>query len=321
MDNKLRKTVLFTALICVTNFLYSLFGIDTILANKTYDYHKKWMDNLKDETQIYNLSIPGTHNSGALYSYIDLSGKCQDLSIKSQLNIGVRFLDIRLKNTKYGLQVVHSFVDQKQSFESVLQTCNSFLDENPSEFIFLSVKEDDVSTSDRPFSNTVNNLLERHVIQNKFHMSNLLPRNVAEARGKIIFMSRFEGSAYGLRCRDGWIDTENNSTTNTFDLIYARFHVQDYYDIEKYDYKIAEINRCLENKQEGRLNLNFASGYYSNSFPPLSASPVAKDVNKYLLREDVLVKNKDFGILACDFITEDLTDKIIKANTNVKQDF
>ena len=57
-----------------------------------------WMSKVDDNKKIVELSIPGTHDSGATHSIFDVAGKCQDLSIKQQLKIGVRFFDIRLDN-------------------------------------------------------------------------------------------------------------------------------------------------------------------------------------------------------------------------------
>ena len=62
-----------------------------------------WMSKLDDNTNITDLTIPGTHDSGANFDvpilppliYVPDTSKNQDLSIRNQLNIGVRYLDIR----------------------------------------------------------------------------------------------------------------------------------------------------------------------------------------------------------------------------------
>ena len=73
------------------------------------------------------MSIPGTHDSGATHSIFDVAGKCQDLDIETQLEIGVRFFDIRLQQVNDKFNVVHSFVDQGLTFDNVLKDLNSFL--------------------------------------------------------------------------------------------------------------------------------------------------------------------------------------------------
>ena len=59
--------------------------------------NSSWMMALDDDASLNSISIPGTHDSGALHSLAEISGKCQSLSIEEQLKIGVRFLDIRLQ--------------------------------------------------------------------------------------------------------------------------------------------------------------------------------------------------------------------------------
>ena len=58
---------------------------------------RPWMKEVSDDYLIKQMSIPGTHDSGATHSIFDVAGKCQDLRIQSQLNIGVRFFDLRLQ--------------------------------------------------------------------------------------------------------------------------------------------------------------------------------------------------------------------------------
>ena len=112
--------------------------IVTIIAlvpiNKNYE-SVNWMKQLDDKTLINEMVIPGSHDSGAMHSIFDVAGKCQDLSIKKQLKIGVRFLDIRLRLKNNELEVVHSFVEQKISFKSVLEDISYYISNNKSEFL------------------------------------------------------------------------------------------------------------------------------------------------------------------------------------------
>ena len=41
-----------------------------------------WMAKLDDNASLNSLTIPGTHDSGALHSLAEISGKCQSLPIK-----------------------------------------------------------------------------------------------------------------------------------------------------------------------------------------------------------------------------------------------
>ena len=111
---KLKKKSIFHFLVIICSVLF--ITIVSLVPINTTKSGSKWMSQVEDNYNIVDLSIPGTHDSGATHSIFDVAGKCQELSIKSQLNIGVRFLDIRLQLVNDDLNVVHSFVDQNLKF-------------------------------------------------------------------------------------------------------------------------------------------------------------------------------------------------------------
>ena len=86
-----------------------------------------WMHSLNDDVSLSQLSIPGTHNSGARYETWPGTSQCQDLSIDEQLEAGVRFLDIRCCHRNNTFRIYHGMEDQHLSFDDVLDTCISFL--------------------------------------------------------------------------------------------------------------------------------------------------------------------------------------------------
>ncbi|MBO4534753.1 MAG: hypothetical protein J5755_02320, partial [Clostridia bacterium] len=77
-----------------------------------------WMNDLSSGTLLSDISMPGSHDSGALRSGgIYEFSNCQDLTIPKQLASGVRFLDIRLGFKKGKLAVYHGPLYQKLFFE------------------------------------------------------------------------------------------------------------------------------------------------------------------------------------------------------------
>lgn len=100
----------------------------------------QWMKNICGKTQLCKISIPSTHDSGALLGGEAL--QCQDINIKEQLNQGIRGFDIRLQaepNKKLG--VYHSVAYQNITWEdNVLPDFIEFLQQNPSETLVVSVK-------------------------------------------------------------------------------------------------------------------------------------------------------------------------------------
>jgi 1-phosphatidylinositol phosphodiesterase len=262
---------------------------------------RNWMSKVDNEVLIHNMHIPGTHNSGATHSIGDVSGRCQTLSIKQQLDVGVRFLDIRLKLNNDELVVVHDFVDQRLKFSSVVDDVTNFIRQNKSEFLILSIKEDsDPSNSTIDFSDAVKDALSTH--SDVIDTGNTIPQKIKDARGKIFILSRFD-DGYGIPARSGCRDN------TSFAL--GDFYVQDCYCIDDINYKkrVMFATTVSKAQQNGsRLVLNFTSCYIDGGFPPLYAGTPAIDINDSLLRAC------PDGILACDFMTENLAKSIYERN-------
>ena len=79
------KKVIYKVIIALVVILLSILAMVPI--NKNYEINP-WMMDLSDNTIISEMTIPGTHDSGAMHSIFDVAGKCQDLRIKEQLKVG-----------------------------------------------------------------------------------------------------------------------------------------------------------------------------------------------------------------------------------------
>lgn len=264
-----------------------------------------WMKKVNDDTKIVNMSIPGTHDSGATHSIFDVSGKCQDLSIQSQLNIGVRFFDIRLQLVNDEFKIVHSFVDQKLKLESVLDSMDSFIKENNSEFLLVSLKkEESDKNSTLNFKEALTKKLNEYT---SFCFDASLPETLKDARGKIYVLDRY-GLDVGIKAYDGWLDSTSFELNNMY--------IQDNYCIDNIDIKkqdiVSTINYC--NKDKNKLVINFTSCYLDNDFPPTYAGTAARLINPWL--KDYIDDNKDLklGIIVSDFISKELAYSIYMKN-------
>ena len=76
----------------------TIFSVIFCFASQAISDGNNWMGLLNGNLSLASLSIPGTHDSGASYEYWSGTAKCQDISIASQLDIGIRFLDIRCRH-------------------------------------------------------------------------------------------------------------------------------------------------------------------------------------------------------------------------------
>lgn len=100
-----------------------------------------WMQDVVDDTPVTALSVPGTHDAGCIGGVFGLA-QTQNLDIDDQLASGIRFLDIRLAHYQDDLFVHHDMVYMDKSYTDVLEICAKFLQEYPSETIFMSIMEE-----------------------------------------------------------------------------------------------------------------------------------------------------------------------------------
>ena len=300
MKNK--RLCIYGFLTIITILIISIFSMLEI--NRKYD-DNCWMAQVDDNKKITELSIPGTHDSGALHSIFDVSGKCQDLSIKSQLQIGVRFFDIRLQLVNDKFNIVHSFVDQKLYFEDVLYDMAKFIQENNSEFLIVSIKKEANDKNSTCLFEDV--LLENF---NKYNdiisYDDKLPEIVKQARGKIYVISRYD-STIGVKAHDGWKDS------TSFEI--GNMYIQDNYCISDIEEKKNDIINTINyaNTNAEKLVLNFTSCYLDYGFPPTYAATAARLINPWF---NYYINNHSLrlGIVISDFITEDMAKAIYKRN-------
>jgi len=265
-----------------------------------------WMANLPDDRQIRSLSIPGTHDSGAMYSIADVYGKCQTLSVSGQLASGVRFLDLRLRLVDDGLYVYHSFVEQKTEFQRLLYDLAMFLRENPSEFLIVSLKEEEAPIrSEKAFSKALEEMLGEY--PDVVNAARTLPETVKEARGKMHILARYEDATLGVPCGRGW---KNNTAFVLNDIF-----VQDHYELSGMDEKLSDIRLAMEAAADEKhaLTLNFLSAYFASDFPPAYAGKPAQTIRAFIL-ERIGETEGALGVMVCDFMTSDLAHAIIGRN-------
>lgn len=302
MKNK--KKIIITIGFLISAFVVSLFAF--VPMNRIHDaYSKTWMSHVDDDTKIIDLSLPGTHNAGALHSIADVSGRCQDIDIPTQLNIGVRFLDLRIQLINNEFIVAHSFVKQNLTFKQVLNNISSFLKANQSEFLILSIKEEEDSVNS---TISYQEALKRDLLkyEDVISFQTSLPETVKNARGKAFIISR-TSTDFGVPVYSGWA----NDTTFTVN----GFYIQDNYSVPNVEEKkndiLKTINYASENNDE--FVINFTSCYLDPFFPPNNAGTPALEINPWLLK--TIKNNEDkLGFILMDFITEELSKTIYMRN-------
>lgn len=200
-----------------------------------------WMKNLKDDTPVSGLSIPGTHNAPA-YHHALPSVRCQAVSPREQLDNGVRFFDIRarpLDPSKEDIELCHAVfpvsLTGRKYFRKLVDDIFAFLEKNPSETVLMTVKREGLGhATDQQLSK----VLHDHYASDpaRWFTAPRVPY-LGEVRGKIVLIRRFnlddslKGEYGGAGwCIDacGWADNTPDATCPSGDV-----RIQDFYQVMK----------------------------------------------------------------------------------------
>jgi hypothetical protein len=287
--------------------LILLFGWVTPLG--VFAAGNNWMGSLNPNALLSQLSIPGTHDAGALFDPPGYPGttKCQNLSIADQLNTGVRFLDVRCNNSGGTFLIYHGIIYQNLNFDDVLNAVFGFLTNNPTECVIMSVKEENSSTG-----GAFETAFDTYVAKNPggWLLGSGIP-TLTQARGKIVLFRRFTASSLpkGIPAAS-WPD----NTTFTSGVL----RVQDAYQVTSNDMKWTAITNLFNetnNTGTGTLYVNFASGVSNSPVTGLPNIPiVANDINARLTNYLATSFTGKRGILLLDFADINLCQLIYTNN-------
>ena len=303
-----------------------------------------WMSQLKDETPLSALSIPGTHNSPTHHRALP-SVRCQAVSVQEQLDHGFRFLDIRVQPeepenaSKEGLILVHGVfpisLKGKLYFRDLVNEVFAFLDKNPSETVIMSVKREGPGNhTDAQLSRRLRDHYAGDV--NHWFTAPRIP-TLGEARHKIVLMRRFtledglkhewDGQGWCINA-ESWAYNTPNDTCPSGDVC-----VQDFCEVletENIDVKIKyseeQLNRaacCVANipgvnmqqsdqqssKQPFYINFLSASNFWKvGCWPEKIAAKINPAIIEYLCTRHGEVEgtgDASTGIVVCDWVGKD----------------
>ncbi len=290
---------------------------------------KNWMKFIDDSQNLFALNIPGTHDCATKYVWVPFISQCQDMDIHSQLDMGVRALDIRVQSKGKRLALVHGYdkcLNSPQLFKNqmdmadVLYQCYKFLEENESETIIFQFKNDSGKEMKKCFNNLFYTYIRKN--PNRWYLQNKIP-TLEQVRGKIVLIRRckmdnnnqeFNDSNTGIDFSH-WVEQKTAQphplelSTNSVDD--AVFVIQDRY---KYNPQKKWYN-CLKPFLDS--SKPFDNKYIINY---LSTAGGAKGINynaRYINEKFIgypLVKGNYYGTVYVDFPTQELVDRIINLN-------
>lgn len=272
-----------------------------------------WMANVDDARGLAELSIPGTHDSGANFEPYPGLAKTQELTIAEQLSAGVRYFDVRCRHVEDRFMIYHGAIDQNQSFDDVLARMFAFLDDHPSETLIVSIKEE--AMSDHP-TRSFEATFAAYVAQapERWALAPVVPR-LGDVRGKLVLLRRFDATAVPLGIDAApWADNATFAIANGD----ASLRVQDEYMVTDNDAKWTAITGLAAEAGAGdpaTLFLDYTSGFQTISALP-NITSVATDIDARLdafLAEPAHARAR-LGVLVMDFVTASRAQAIIATN-------
>ena len=133
-----KKILKFTSLSLVIIIIGFILGVLLNGINfqrfKEESLYKDWMKNINDETYLNEIVMPGSHDAGS-YDMIWL-GETQHYSIEEQLNVGIRYLDLRVNFKDNEYVIFHSIINGVK-FIPILNSIKNFIINNPTEVLLL----------------------------------------------------------------------------------------------------------------------------------------------------------------------------------------
>lgn len=271
-----------------------------------------WMAAVPDSVNLSHLSIPGSHNAGAAYEPVSGIAKCQNLAIADQLNIGVRFLDIRCRHIRNTFAIHHGPIYQNLGFDDVLNTCFHFLRNHPKECIVMSIKEEyNASGETRSFEETFASYVQKN--PSKWYLGDTIP-TLRGVRGKIVLLRRFTAS------QSIGIDASNWAVNKTFSIHNRRAHlrIEDDYIVRDNERKWQSVRSFLDEAKtatgNNTLYIGFTSGYKPLMFSIPNITTVSKQINTDIASYFTTHTKGRFGIIPMDFAEPAKTLLIINTN-------
>jgi hypothetical protein len=233
---------------------------------------KNWMSclDLSDDPNFAQITIPGTHDTATWNA--SAASQCQALDLRSQLEMGVRWLDLRLAVDGNDLRTWHG-IEKLDVYlgKDILPVIKSYLLEHDTETIIISVVNVSWKSEYDQFDGLLHTLLMNGVTPNKLYSRPEIPK-VKDMAGCVLLMRQDKGATFGLMALD-WPDDATGVVADPGgDFSYS---VQNCYKFGT-DYLTAKWSLIEAQLERARINANHAwyVNYTSASRAPIT-DPIA----------------------------------------------
>lgn len=289
-----------------------------------------WMSKIPGDRYLSEINMPGTHDSGMVFAssgntLVDM-GKVfaitQNKTITEQLNMGVRFFDIRVDDSN-DLYVCHgsgstkffAFKEtdctNKIKLSDVIYDMELWLSTHDSETIVMCINCEDGNKA--TCATKINTLITGDTNIEKATTF----KTLASVKGKIVLVTRISGQASVTGGLDFTGITDNAASTKVVDGV--TFEIED-----KYNCSIATkksqidtvLGKCATTTIDTSATKTTKSALiFTSAYEGMTTNPqaMANDINPYV-KSKTLTKDKAYGWVLFNFIDADLCKKIWQTN-------
>lgn len=311
-----------------------------------------WMSHLPDDMLLSDITMPGVHDAATAHTNFEVnsSAQCQQHSIESLLNCGVRYFDMRMgKHVGVpNITMVHGPVaycvlpnGSPLTWGTVENWIERFLMANPRETVVLQLK---IDRGDQDFKDLVYDYFQNRVNNRPylFFVGDYIP-TLGECRGKMVILSRLEdqtdedfksnsGGQWALDVHDwgAWTGDKNDplkltKSTDDFEIWTEDIHTQikdNKWTIVQhaiFDHETgAEAKRAaIREKNKDGWIISYTSCTHMAA-PVHYPQPAARFINPKLknkLRTDAdVLQGQYLGVVCSDFSDQQLTYLVYKQN-------
>ncbi|XP_070554618.1 1-phosphatidylinositol phosphodiesterase-like [Ptychodera flava] len=292
--------VIYLALVCNKG------GANGVLLRPDYNTGKiagisypDWMSNLNDDISLASLSIPGTYNTMTYNGYGGHLAQCQSWTLGTQLEAGIRFLDIRCRHFRDGLLIHKGVYFQHLGLYDVLQDVTDFLKHHPREVVLMRVKKEHLDAiNTRSMEETFRSRYISQFNSKYFWTTNRIP-NLGEARGKIVILDDFANGRVGVN----YSDAEIADDREVFSLQPREINA-------KWNSIRNNLNKASDDRSD-QLFLTYTSGRGRMIFEYEVADLINPKLMKFIKRNP---GKKKWGTVVMDFPGGALVEKILMSN-------
>jgi len=185
-------------------------GVNINKYSEPVPYMSDWMGAswIQDQRLFYDLSIPGTHQSGSYVynNYFEQASCTQVWTIPQQLAAGIRFFDLRMKSSRDGIMLIHLTppISGGLLLQTVMDQFVAFLRAHPTEVVIVRIAEAHQPAMNLDLQKVAAEIgVYRHWLCSECTVDSL----VSFAKGKIVIATEVPlPSGYGLPYNHIWTE-------------------------------------------------------------------------------------------------------------------